>query len=185
MIVAVLLGACACDDPKVLKDTTDTRSPITYEDYLAGRARLDDMIDPQRGVWVVYRPGAMDTFIEVASATEIYERFPELQSSIDRPRCTLARGLHGLGCDRDAPLPADDCRFEERTGVTPVSRVATDLVASGLTDVQAPKQVRAVEQAIEIKAVVGGDDTVLYFGRVQGIWRLLVIDTAALSCSVG
>jgi hypothetical protein len=182
----VLTAACGTSDIGSDEGHVIMQEETTYEDYLAGEASIDELVSADLGLWVVHRPGAIDAIERVGSAAELFERFAWLEESIALPACNLGEGMPEADCERDDYLPADQCwAGDTAEEFDRLSSLQEALVEYELAD---PNQalmaeLKEIEARVEVRAVVGGQDTVLYFGRVDGSWRLLVVDTAEMDCS--
>ncbi len=147
-------------------------------------AGWDEFVDPNMGIWVIHRPGVAD----------VPSKFNDLEE-VSNALAYATTTAYGLTCEvKQEEAPTYDCDTEfdkEGCFATPtdsfdgVSKLMIQLNDYGFADYSADEigAAQIFEANVDTQVVSTDNGMTLYFGVVDGEWRLLVIDVAQFDCS--
>ncbi|MEM6788881.1 MAG: hypothetical protein AAF715_15275 [Myxococcota bacterium] len=184
-------GACACAQDgasayDVFVPGEGCQTPahaIIADHYATSGTDAGSFINPDVGVNVVYRPGAIDVVGYAETAADAAALVPWV-SFVSAGGCFLEANLPDFDCD---DFTKQGCFFEEvEDGFSRFSDLGAALNDAFQTEMYSEYQladIRSREVLTEIVTLDTRTGVALYWGRVDGVWSLLFIDTAAYDCS--
>jgi len=156
---------------------------------LAGEGEpLDSYVDPERGLYVITRPGAIDAISHRAdlSDAEAWGFDSWILDGIANTSCELKNEMPPLGCEAEELDAYPTGCFEEP--VRDYERM-TGLVSfleeyeMGSWSDEEKEAIATTESQLRARVALADAGITLYFGRVDGAWVLLVVDAAEQDCS--
>jgi hypothetical protein len=187
-------GSCACEqDGASIGYEFDAQEGCGWPSAepiaatLAGEgAPLDSYVDPERGVYVITRPGAIDALGHAPSLEGIESYNGWIQQGLADTSCKLEDTMPPLGCEAEELEIAPSGCFHEP--VRDYARMSTlmsfleDYEMGSWSDAE-KDAVALAESQMRARVALADAGITLYFGRADGEWVLLLVDAAEQDCS--
>jgi hypothetical protein len=146
---------------------------------------LESYVDPERGLYVITRPGAMDDISWQAdlSDLEAWEGDTWILDGLGDTSCELSEEMPPLGCYAEEVYPSG-CFHEPADGYERLTTIASFREQFEM-DSYSDEQMEAMattESQLHTRVALADAKITLYFGQVDGTWVLLLVDAAEQDC---
>ena len=145
---------------------------------------IDAMIDPSIGVYLVYKPGAMPVPKRCTSAEELKETFAYLNESLVQIQCEEVKESEALPYYDCESFDMEGCVFkkvEEGGSLVAAQEQMTELMFTEFSD-EEKAQAQKADEAVSVVLVATDAAVSMSFGKVDGKWKIIVINIADYDC---
>ncbi|MDB4285979.1 hypothetical protein N9933_01595 [bacterium] len=156
---------------------------ISSELKKSNLAEADKCIHPGTGVIYLTKSGAFDAIYVCKTLADIPQYSPWMKESLKEIRCKIQlETVPKFDCE---DFSKAGCFLDKTNNYNRISSVINSLQENeliNLTDQQIT-QAKILEKQVQVQLVITEQGLALYFGKIDGEWRLLVIDGAVFDCS--
>ncbi len=153
-----------------------------YADDLG--AGWDEFVDPSVGLWVIHRPGVADVPAKFNDLAEVSDALAYVVSGADGFSCEVVEESAPT-YDCETEFSKDGCfatPVDSYDGISSLMALLNSYQFADFSDDEIATATR-FELNVDTQVVSTANGMTLYFGVVDGAWRLLVIDVASFDCS--
>lgn len=158
--------------------------PMLIEKLRAGQADvINNYIDPKRGLIFVVQPGAFRTPYFVRTAEDMFAAQSVLKNKASFSCAVKLEAIPSFSCEEG--FSKEGCFLGSISDFKGFSELMKALNDSGAGQYDAAELAKAAELEgfISMKLVDTKSGISLYFGQIDGQWRLLAVDTAEYECA--